>query len=419
MRNFLFKVAEKITRKPRYHPEHHEAGRKLRWSNTLWTANIFRFHEYLFGRAYGIRTEASLQAQIINGKLYIKREFFTLEALLAHIEVTIRGYYSFFAAAVNAPDFSFNTSPAYVTFGLLGFLINFNLPQHLLPLVGLAIALDTSDGTHASSTSSASFSYTVTGSNPFLAVTHAADTSGSAVLSSATYNSVSLTNANVNGTGAAGSNKKTGIMYLAAPATGANTLAVTYSTTFTQTAVTGVISLSGTAQTSPVDTGSGSSAPVSNTTHSLTNTAANANEWQISVITFDTATLTASTNQTTRWTNNTNGFSHMAGGANVLAGSGSQAVIWTTNSGNNWAMSVIYVKPVPPAVNTTQDNSVKANILVAGNLQADSVKANVLAGTIQANSAKLNIKTTYYTGDTYDWKPANIDDNNKNRGFNS
>lgn len=419
MRNFLLKFAEKVTRKPRYRPELYEVDRKIRWTNKLWTPNIFRFHEYLFGRRYGIRAEASLHAQVIDGKIYIKREFYTLEALVAHFEVTLRGYLALFPSLFLNPQADIDYRPAYLTFGLLGLFFTVHTNERYLPLFGLVIAYDNADGTHIGTASSSSFSYTVTGSNPFLAVTFAGDTSGSAVLSSATYNSVSMTNANVNGTGAAGSNKKTGIMYLPAPATGANTLAVTYSTTFTNTALTGAISLSGAHQVTPLDTGSGSNAPATNTTHSLTNTAASANEWQVSTMAEGKTAASDSTNQTTRWSNTSNAFSNFYGGAAALAGSGSQAVTWTTGSNQTWAMSVIYVKPIPPATTTTQDNSIKANIIVAGNVDANSVKANVKAGLTQNNSTKANIKTTYYTGATYDWKLSNVDDNNQNRGLNS
>lgn len=221
----------------------------------------------------------------------------------------------------------------------------------MLPLIGLAIAFDNADGTHTGG-SSTSFSYTVTGANPFFSATVGIDDSGSVLVSTSTYNSVTLTNANENGTGAAGSHKKSAIWYLPAPATGANTYSLTYTGTPSNVAISGAISLSGVAQSSPVDTGAASSAPASSGTHSLTASAANANEWQVSVIAFDTATLTASTNQNTRWTNTSNGFTHCGGGAAALAGSGSQTVTWTTNLSNNFAMSMIFVIA---AVNIFQD----------------------------------------------------------------
>src|SRR5260370_36910275 len=87
IRNFFLKLLQEITKKPRYRPE-------IQWSNKIWISNFFRAWEYLFGREYGIKPEASSSIQVVDGKLFIRTEFYTLEALLAHIEVIIRTYLS-------------------------------------------------------------------------------------------------------------------------------------------------------------------------------------------------------------------------------------------------------------------------------------------------------------------------------------
>lgn len=75
---------------------------------------------------------------------------------------------------------------------------------------------------------------------------------------------------------------------------------------------------------------------------------------------------------------------------------------WNAVSGSDVCF---YVYGITPTVITSQNNSAKANIIKNNNTQS--------------NSAKANLKTTYYTGATYDWKLSTADDNNKNRGFNS
>jgi len=207
----------------------------------------------------------------------------------------------------------------------------------------MAIVLDNSDGTHSITTSSTSFAYTCTGSNLLLLVTVGVDDSGTVDVSSITYNGVGLTNANANGNYNL-QNKHSRIWYLINPATGSNTLAITLTGDPSDIAVIGVISLTGVHQTTPIDVAGGTTnANGTSLTKSLT--AAATDEWQVSVVTEDTEALTASTNQTTRFTNTDSSFSRIAGGAKALAGSGSQAVVWTVASAVNYAMSVVFISP--------------------------------------------------------------------------
>lgn len=338
MKDILLLLLQFLTQKPRYRPP-------ILWYENLWFANIFRLYELIFGREFGIRMEGAMYATVKDGKLHIRREFYTLEALVAHSEATIKNYF-FFLQTIFC-DMPLQYQPVVVSFLILGFTISFHLPMHLLPLFGLSIAYDTSDGSHSGKSSSYSFSYTVTGSSPFIANTVGIDDSGSVLVSSATYNSVSLTNSNQNGTGASSSNKKSAIWYLAAPATGANTFAMSLTASPSNNSCCGVISLSGVAQSSPVDTGAASNAPASSTTASLSATAANTGEWQVSVLSTDTITTpSASTNQNNRWSQTGTSFTHYFGGAAALAGSGSQTVAWTWSTFSmNWAMSMIFVLP--------------------------------------------------------------------------
>jgi len=77
-----------ITQKQRYFPV-------IEWSKESWTHNVFRTWELIFGRRFGIRAESSVAInQSESGKIEFKREFFTLEATIAHAETLIRGQFS-------------------------------------------------------------------------------------------------------------------------------------------------------------------------------------------------------------------------------------------------------------------------------------------------------------------------------------
>jgi hypothetical protein len=339
MKDFPLLFLQKLTGKPRYREG-------IVWDHNLYVTNIFRLYEKIFGRAFGIRAEGSCHVWQEDGKICIRRQFFTFEALLAHCEVIGRSHVFYYQSLFC--DLPLNYQPVAITFIFFGIVITLSMPQHALPLIGLAIAYDNADGTHESSSSSASFSYTVTGSQPFLALTVGMDDSGSVNVSSSSYNSVALSNANENGTGSSGSHKKSFIWSLTGPATGSNTMSVTYSNSPSTAQVAGVISLSGVAQSGAIDTGAATSLIANSSTGvSLTASAAQTGEWQISVLATDTVTTpSASTNQNTRWSNTANGFTHMFGGAAALAGSGSQQVKWTWSTFSMaTAMSMIFVKP--------------------------------------------------------------------------
>lgn len=105
--------------------------------------------------------------------------------------------------------------------------------------------------------------------------------------------------------------------------------------------------------------------------------------------------------------------------AEANTSAGSVSVSWANSSSlfnKSYAAQIIVLKI--DTVTNTDNNSAKANIK-ATTTQNNSVKAYIPT-TRQANSVKQNIKTTYYTGDTYDWNPStNINPEGQNRGFNS
>lgn len=137
MRNILLKFVEKITGKPRYDPD-------VKWDKRIWIANIFRAWEYVAGRRYGIRKESATWFDSVGNKLYIRREFYTVEARLAHYEASMRNYFAF-----DWSSLFFNPQ------------INYRLG---------AIALDTATSSADSDASPFTWSHTVTGTNPLIVI---------------------------------------------------------------------------------------------------------------------------------------------------------------------------------------------------------------------------------------------------------
>lgn len=65
----------------------------IEWSGgKLITHDVFRLFERIFGRDFGIRAEASVSARRVGGKVVEYHEFYTVEALLTHIECATRKY---------------------------------------------------------------------------------------------------------------------------------------------------------------------------------------------------------------------------------------------------------------------------------------------------------------------------------------
>lgn len=83
LRILLACLVSTTSRHPRYFP-------KIEWSKESWTHNVFRVWEYLFGRKFGIRAEAAVGFYKKDGQLFVNYEFFTFEAILAHLEGRLR-----------------------------------------------------------------------------------------------------------------------------------------------------------------------------------------------------------------------------------------------------------------------------------------------------------------------------------------
>lgn len=211
MKNPLPQILATITGHPRYLPD-------IKWSSKLWTHNIFRVYELVFGRRYGIRAE--MTAGWVNGEWV--QQAYTFESSCALVETAIRNFIRF-------PKFKL----VKVYIPQLSFV---GLPQQRQQPYLLAIAYD---NVSAEITSA---SLTITGSDMIL-VTAARALSGDD-LTGVTYNSVSLT-LGVKQTMLA---RTQYLHYLKGPSTGSNTL------TFSGTSTAGRgASYSGASQTGGVD----------------------------------------------------------------------------------------------------------------------------------------------------------------------
>lgn len=137
----------------------------------------------------------------------------------------------------------------------------------------MAIAFDTATVDNASGTS-LTFSHTCTGSNRFLIIGVFSDgASGGDVVSGVTYAGVALTRANTQNSAAGGNRLYT--YYLVAPATGANNVVIS---TSSSVSISGFAqSYTGVAQSSPID--DSETMADTNTTATLSFTSTVANDW--------------------------------------------------------------------------------------------------------------------------------------------
>jgi hypothetical protein len=228
MREILFTITVLLTRYPRYKTE-------LILDKRIYIANIFRIWEYLFGRRFGIKKEASTCLKNIDGLYYIQREFYTLEARLTHYEASIRTYFSTFPSL---SSYFFNPE------------INYQRG---------AIALDASAKGTVTATTPLTFSHTVTGSNVYLKV-GVGITATSPTISTPTYNSVSM---NLEDSQATNVANMAAMYNLVGPSTGSNTVSVGFGGT-TPNCDAVAVSYSGVKQSGQPDatkSGTGAGAP--------------------------------------------------------------------------------------------------------------------------------------------------------------
>lgn len=168
MRRILPTILALITGRDRYFPE-------VEWARNSWTHNAFRVFEMVFGRAFGpggagdvIRAECSVEGFLDeDGLLHVTRQFFTLEAVIAHVEGMVRTAWA--KLWEPRPEYGFMPQPVFLTMMVLGLKFSFHgdLNGFMAPLIGGAIAYDNSAKSVAVTTA-LSFSLTTSGSNRLL-----------------------------------------------------------------------------------------------------------------------------------------------------------------------------------------------------------------------------------------------------------
>lgn len=195
-----------FTGSPRYLPE-------IKWSKESWTHNLFRVYELIFWRKVGIRAESSTNVTEENGKIITRVELFTFEAVCAHLETIIRNLFKTRWIDIKLVDFRL--------------ALPTNTSQLRIPIVNFAIAHDADAVSASSATSPTTWSHTVTGSNPLIAIGFAAYGLSQATVTAASYNSVSATKAQGNQNNAIGSFVESSVWLLGGAATGAHTVSAT------------------------------------------------------------------------------------------------------------------------------------------------------------------------------------------------
>jgi hypothetical protein len=219
----------------------------------------------------------------------------------------------------------------------------------------MAIAFDVANSAADSPLgSSFSWSHTCTGANLILVVmVGIIDTSGTpASVSGITYNGVSLTKIRRD----IGANANFSEMwYLIAPATGANTVAVTLTSTPAQAAGGGSVSLTGVSQSGVLDAQGGATASSGQPSVSLTTTTLN--DWILDIVQDNNFnTVTPSGSQVERWSVSEAGASRLTFGSSLgpVNPAGSTTMSWTGIT-TGWVQSAAAFIPAGAAFQPDED----------------------------------------------------------------
>lgn len=185
-----------------------QVGIDFEWSSDLWTHNVFRLYELVFGRRYGIRKEVS-SAIDKEGRQWQMAH--TWEAACALTEVSIREAFRF-------------RLPVMVWIPLMQ--TPQGIPVLAFPYL-LAIAADaTSDSGVGVTTNPLTWTHVVTGSNPYVFAAARNASNPPRAITAFAYNSVSGTV--IEGfTGDGNGFRSTGLCGLVNPSTGSHSLSIT------------------------------------------------------------------------------------------------------------------------------------------------------------------------------------------------
>ena len=250
----------------------------IKWSNKSWVHNIFRAYEFVFGRRVGIRAEASYYS---DGRV----ELYSFEATCAYVETIIRHLFRR-REWIRVEQFQFANNPYGNSF----------------PKISFAIALDVAATSADSTASPFTWSHTVTGTDPLLAVGVGMAAANQPTTTAITYNSISLTKAQGNQSNPTGQFLESSVWLKGGPSTGANTVSVTATMGISGHAAGVSTSYTG-AQSSSTKDASGGATGTATGSQSFTVTTVADNSWVFAVgINMAAVGPTIAANQTSRGT---------------------------------------------------------------------------------------------------------------------
>lgn len=313
------------------------------WSDNSWTHNVFRFWELIAWRREGIRREAYAYARNIEGKTVVFRQFFTLEARIAHYEGVVREFFK-----------SMSRVRVRVTLPVLITPNGFRIP--LSPYL-FAIAVDaTGSLRNSGGATPISFSFTCTGSNLGLFSDSISFLQNTATM---TYNISSMTKFE-------GIDGQTNLLnapegfYLNAPSTGSNTLAGTY--TDDDNCALAAVSYTGVSQTSGVIDSHATGSTNAATSLTTSSTVVASGCWHVLFGNTDQA-MTASTGSNLRL--NMAAFGDMMWDSNGTVSTGSQSMAVTISPSGKGRTVIFSIAPpaaAGPSNLKTYNTNVKSNI---------------------------------------------------------
>lgn len=202
----------------------------------------------------------------------------------------------------------------------------------------MAVAVDAVSSAAGGSASNFSWAHTCSGSDRLLMLGIAWYDSIDTI-SSVTYNSVAMT-------AVPSSSKSIGqytvvLYYLTNPASGSNTVAVTFSGGVFDFGG-GAISFTGADQTTPL--GTAATASGTSTTPSVAVTSASGEIVLDTLIITHSGTLTVDGSQTQRWNSTGSGYTKYAG--STEGGAASTTMSWSNSTSQDWAITGVAIKPV-------------------------------------------------------------------------
>ena len=221
------------------------------------------------------------------------------------------------------------------------------------PRVEAAIALDSANAGASGTGTSLTYAHTTAGSNRILFVGFAVTTQNTDDITGVTYNGVALTIVNKIKVPTT-DDRWTYLYYLVAPATGANNIVISSTSSTAKTA--NAVSYTGASQTGVPDS-SATNTATSGTTFSLTTTSVADNSWLVGLLRVGSTGLVAGSGTTLRGT--VSSFTKMADSNAAVTPAGSNSLNFTTDGNSpRYGGVVASFAPDVPASSSVESNTV-------------------------------------------------------------